>query len=129
MSQDTLDDIDVEFEIFDDIQCSDTPCLGTGWVKVMDDTWEECGVHYHGQLHPLSRQLLLDDPKLLNEEEICSHLRWKIKMNQKRVTELAMRLNEEQAELSKYELELVKRTPTLKMPAVRPNVSIIIVDE
>jgi len=105
------------------------PCQGTGWAQMTDDSWENCFLHFKGQLHPESRMLLLDDKARLQEEERRSHLRWKIEKSHLLIAELAGKLKAAQAALVQYELELINKTPTVKMSAVNPDAPILVLDE
>lgn len=90
-----------------------------GWVT-RRGALEQCKTHYCGQLHPETRNLLLDEPNKLAEEERRSMLQFKVDRQRAIVAEKKFELQTEQDILSKMELELVKRTPTVKgMPAVR----------
>lgn len=113
---DSLDPFDTKFwPELDEIDC---PCKGWGWA-VIDGRDEMCMVHYHGQLHPQSKELLLDEPERLAEEEKKSFLNWEIKQTEIKISELKSQLLKEQSNLSKLQLELVNRTPTTKMKVVR----------
>lgn len=105
------------------------PCQGTGWAQMSDESWETCFLHFKGQLHPESRMLLLDDKARLQEEERRSHLRWKIEKSHNLIAELSSRLRKEQAALVQLELELINKTPTVKMPAIKPDAPILVLDE
>ena len=105
------------------------PCQGTGWAQMSDESWETCFLHFKGQLHPESRMLLLDDKTRLQEEERRSHLRWKIEKSHNLIAELSSRLRKEQAALVQLELELINKTPTVKMPAIKPDAPILVLDE
>lgn len=99
----------------DDYQC---PCKGSGWAQVSGESWEDCSIHFQGQLHPESKLLLLDDSKKLQEEERRAHLRWKITKSKDRINVLQSQLNLEKKMLAQSELELINKTPTTKMKAV-----------
>jgi hypothetical protein len=105
------------------------PCQGTGWAQMPDESWETCFLHFQGQLHPESKMLLLDDKARLQEEERRSHLRWKIGKTRDEIADLATKLREQQALLVKYELELINKTPTVRMPAINPEVPILELSE
>jgi hypothetical protein len=113
---------------------SHCPCEGRGWADI-EGNWTECPIHFEGQIHPESKQLLLDDLKQLQEEERKSILRWKMKKTRETIAEIQQSLKEEQAKLVKLELELINRTPTIKaMPAVvvsllKPDTVMVIEDE
>jgi hypothetical protein len=93
-------------------------CDETGWDN-LDGTWKECPLHFVGQLHPETRDLLLDEPGRLAEEEKKSRLQYKIKLCQTGINKLQLKLKTEQERLHKMELELVNRTVTVRgMPAV-----------
>ena len=109
------------------------PCRGLGWAEV-GQSWQECPIHFEGQLHPESKQLLLDDLRLLQEEERKSILRWKIKLCKANITELQGALRKQQTHLVQMELELINRTPTVKaMPAVVVSLlnpdTVLVIDE
>lgn len=93
------------------------PCGGLGWVEA-GQAWHECPIHFEGQLHPESKQLLLDDLRSLQEEERKSILNWKIGQVRKRIADVQQTLRAEQATLVMLELELINRTTTIKMPAI-----------
>jgi len=93
------------------------PCKGTGWA-LRSPEWETCFVHYAGQLHPESKSLLLDDDKKLQAEERRSVLRWKIQKNRDRISILEVQLKAEQKALTIHELELINKTPTIKMKTI-----------
>lgn len=93
------------------------PCKGNGWANIKDD-WDQCFVHYTGQLHPESRLLLLDEPLKLREEDRLSRLRWQIKQSEMIIQSLLAQLKIEYKHLRKAELELTNRTPTIKVEAV-----------
>lgn len=89
-------------------------CHGCGWAETSQDKWVECPIHFVGQLHPNTQTLLLDEPNRLVEEERKARLRFQIRESQNKI-------NEEQKKLSKLELELINRTPTVKaMKAIVP---------
>jgi hypothetical protein len=104
---------DIIYELDED----DCPCSGFGWTA-HGNSWKECPLHFEGQLHPESKQLLLDDLNQLHEEERKSMLRWKIDQVKKNISNIQQTLRAEQANLVKLELELINRTPTVKMPAI-----------
>jgi len=97
------------------------PCQGTGWAQIDNDIWDECFIHYSGQLHPESRMLLLDSPGALKEEERRSQLRFKIQKSREKILKLQEQLKKEQAALVQHELELINKTPTIKMKAINPS--------
>ena len=99
----------------DDSNC---PCNGTGWGEIIDE-WEECPIHFHGQLHPESRLLLLDEPIRLREEERKSQLHWSINKVKKEINDITATLKNHYLNLKQLELELTNRTPTLKVEAVQ----------
>lgn len=104
-------------EFWADIDDAKCPCRATGWAFVIDNH-QECPIHFSGQLHPLTRDLLLDDPISLKEEERKSHLKWRIGIRQDEVIELQRRALKLQLEIRSLELELINKTPTIKMQAV-----------
>jgi hypothetical protein len=120
---------DIIYELDED----DCPCRGFGWTE-HGLSWKECPLHFEGQLHPESKQLLLDDLNQLHEEERKSMLRWKIEQVRRNIGTIQHTLRQEQAKLVKLELELINRTPTIKMPAVatsllNPGTVMVIEDE
>lgn len=103
----------------DDIDC---PCLGSGWADIIPDEWQECPIHFHGQLHPQSRLLLLDEPKKLAHEERRALLNYQIQQSKNKIQEMQNQLKREQGKLFKLELELVNKTPTIRaFPAVHED--------
>jgi hypothetical protein len=113
-----MDDIVFNTEFWAELEENDCPCSGIGWAN-FDDIWEECPIHFTGQLHPLSRDLLMDEPRKLKEEERKSHLKWKIRESQKKIKDLQSSLKREQNNVSKWEVELINNTKTRNMmPAV-----------
>jgi hypothetical protein len=101
---------------FDYLEANECPCNGSGWGWQGD--WIECNIHYHGQLHPESKELLLDDPSALKEEERKSLLKWKIARQEEEVTTIQQHLLLAQQALYIMNLELINKTPTVKMAAV-----------
>lgn len=105
------------------------PCSDTGWADI-NNNWEQCPVHFDGQLHPESVALLMDDPKRMEEEERKSKLRYKIAKERLAISELSAQLRKHQEEIVRLDLELVNRTPTVRyLPAVitsllKPDTSI-----
>lgn len=113
-----------------ELEEDDCPCQGSGWAYC--DSWQECPIHFRGQLHPESRSLLLDDPVTLSQEERKSFLRWQIEQSRVKINTLKQQLRQEEAAFNAMELELVKRTPTLKMEVIsmlQPNTVIEITGE
>lgn len=107
-------------EVWAQIEDKECPCKGKGWA-LQGETWEDCPIHFYGQLHPQSRDLLLDDPYLLKEEERKSHLRWRIAARNKEITELKTRAVKLESEVRQLEHELINRTATIRMAAVHPE--------
>lgn len=105
----------MEWAEIDDIKC---PCKGKGWA-LRSKEWVECPVHFVGQLHPESRDLLLDDPISLKEEERKSHLKWRIDVHQTELAEAFSRVKSLQQRISMLQYELINKTPTVRMEAVR----------
>lgn len=108
-------------------------CQGRGWAE-RNDKWVECPLHFEGQLHPESKQLLLDDLRQLKEEERKSILQWKIKKSREVIASLQLSIRDEHANLCKLELELINRTPTVRaMPAVAVSIlkpdTVMVIDE
>lgn len=97
----------------------DCPCQGEGWAN-MDDEWIECPLHFQGQLHPETRDLLLDDPQLV-EIERKSILNWRIAKTREGLAELQMKVRHAQYDLHVLELELINKTATRQMQAVNVN--------
>lgn len=95
------------------------PCQGSGWAQVDVDTWKNCPIHFEGQVHPQTRELLLDEPAVLKEEERKCKLRWQILEKKEYIANMQKLVLEGQQALFKLELELVNRTATVRgMPAV-----------
>ena len=94
---------------------SDCPCEGSGWAQIDLSEWRECPIHYLGQLHPDTCTLLLDEPNRLDEEKRRALLRYEIKRGQAAVRELQKKIKLEQDRLLKLELELVNKTPTVRV--------------
>lgn len=115
--------------VWSELEEEHCPCQGSGWAQMEDESWENCFLHYKGQLHPESKLLLLDDEKKLQEEERKSHLQWKIRESRKMIADLSLKLKNEQAMLVAYELELINKTTTLKMTVVVPPDPILELDE
>ncbi len=105
----------MEWADLDDKKC---PCKGTGWAK-RRNAWKQCPVHFSGQLHPESRDLLLDDPKRLKEFERRSHLEWRVSMAHTELKELQLREDKLKNQIQKLEAELINKTRTVEMEAVR----------
>jgi len=91
------------------------PCRGSGWAEVDVDMHKTCPIHYNGQLHPHTRNLLADDAKRLQEEEKKSRLKFKIQEGRQQVAELENKLRETQRQIVSWELELINRTPTRRL--------------
>lgn len=98
----------------DDSKCA---CKGSGWVYT--NSWHHCLIHYEGNLHPESKDLIVGDIEKLYEAERLSVLRFKIKRSRDKVLELEKEINNQNFLITKYELELVNRTPTIQMRAVK----------
>ena len=96
------------------------PCYGSGWAQTDLACWKECPIHNQGQLHPESRELLLDDPVALKEEERKSFLQFKINSCRETIAIANDEIKKQQKLLAQLELELINRTPTIKMVAVKP---------
>jgi hypothetical protein len=111
-----------------ELEEKDCPCEGQGWADISGKT-EQCPIHFQGQLHPDSFALLYDEPDRLREEERKSMLRWKIEQARQTITELQASLKEAQKSLVHLELELINKTPTIKMQAVNPQDPLLDVDE
>ena len=108
--------IDINF--WSEIDEDNCPCNGTGWGDV-SESWQECPIHFHGQLHPESRLLLLDEPSRLREEERKSQLIWNIVKVKEEIKTATASLKKHYANLRKWELELTNRTPTLKVEILK----------
>jgi hypothetical protein len=116
-------------DVWANLEEAHCPCQGTGWAQMEDESWENCFLHFEGQLHPESKLLLLDDAKKLKEEERRSHLRWKIQKARSSIQELNSKLKNEQAMLVAHELELINKTPTIKMAVVIPEELVLELDD
>lgn len=119
---------DSGIEFWAEIEEAFCPCQGTGWAN-RDSQWVECPMHFSGQLHPESRLLLLDDEDTLTKEEHNSSLRWKIARLQEKQLLLQHQLQETERAINFLNLELVNKTPTIKMKAVRPDDPTLDIDE
>lgn len=118
MSREYLDPFNTNFwSESEDVVC---PCQGNGWATI-NGIWEECSVHYHGQLHPDSKALLLDDPLQLVEAERASVLQWKIANAREEVRRATVALKLAQMTLQNLELEQINRTTTTKIKVVIPE--------
>jgi hypothetical protein len=104
------------------------PCKGSGWAQIEGETWENCFIHFNGQLHPESKSLLLNEPKKLQEEERRALLRYKIQKSRERINILQSQLKTEQKMLGVHELELINKTPTVRMKAVDVTAPLIDID-
>lgn len=94
------------------------PCKGSGWRELADNLYQECPIHYAGQMLPPDRLEFIGDPKRLAEEERKSILKWQI-------NNIALAIQKQENILlslkSKYKLlqsELINKTPTLRMSSV-----------
>lgn len=94
-------------------------CDKTGWLLQLNGEWKECPTHFQGQLHPDTQTLLLDDIKNLEEEERKGHLKWLIKNQRQHIANLSQKLREAQMQLTQMELELINKTATIKLEAVK----------
>lgn len=103
----------MEWVDMDENKC---PCKGKGWA--FRDVWVECPVHFVGQLHPQSRDLLLDDPFVLKEEERKSHLKWRISIHQVELDDVNARAAKLKNQIRLLESELISKTATTRMAAV-----------
>jgi hypothetical protein len=101
------------------------PCAGEGWAQTDIFQWKECPIHFHGQLHPESKDLLLDDPARLEEEDRKSQLRYKIASCKAAVEHYQGLIRDQQKLMVQFELELINKTVTVQMPAVNPNNPIV----
>lgn len=106
--------ISIDFEM-DEMDC---PCQGVGWSRQPD--WTQCPIHYHGQLHPEAKTLLMDEPGRLAEEERRSFLRWRISQVRDFANDLTQKLRQANYELTQLELELINKTPTI------PNMAAVV---
>jgi hypothetical protein len=113
-----MNDVVQDNSFWAELEEIDCPCQGEGWANI-DDEWEACPMHFHGQLHPESRELLLDDPQLLAKSERDSILNWRIEEAKEKLSELQMQLRQAQYNLHLLELEKINKTPTVQMKAVR----------
>ena len=105
--------LDVDFEMDESI----CPCLGTGWSEQKKE-WKQCPIHFVGQLHPHTQELLMDEPKRLQEEARKSFLQYRIEQQQEVIAKLNERVREAGGELLLLELELINKTPTRRMEKV-----------
>ena len=101
---------------FDEEDC---PCQGVGWAELSHDGWEQCPIHFIGQLHPQIRVLLLDEPVRLAEEESRALISFRLGAAKNLVVELELQLRTAQKRVVELELEMINRTPTKKMEIVK----------
>ena len=99
-----------------EIEEKNCPCKGKGWA--FRDKWVECPIHFIGQLHPESRNLLLDDPVSLKEEERKSHLKWRIDVHQTELEQIQIREQKLKNQIRILQSELISKTATVRMEAV-----------
>lgn len=107
-------------KIWAELDESVCPCSGNGWGLISDE-WQECPLHFCGQLHPESKDLLLDDLKQLADAEKTSILNWKINKQRNKLAELQTEVSKAQLDLHLLELELTNRTPTTKIQVIPLN--------
>ncbi len=103
-------------EFWSELEEIDCPCQGSGWGNINNE-WKECAIHFEGQLHPESRDLLLDDPAGLRAAERASCLAYRINKAKEEVAELQTKLRHATYNLTLLELEQVNKTPTTKVKA------------
>lgn len=115
MNEKVHDPFDTSF--WGELEEIDCPCQGEGWANI-NGSWSECGIHYRGQLHPESKELLLDEPGKLAEAERASFLKWKVDAAKEEVRKLTVALQLAQNNLHLLELEQINKTPTIQMKAV-----------
>lgn len=96
------------------------PCNGSGWVKNKSN-YGQCAVHFEGQLEPMTRDLLLDEPEKLKDEERKSYLHWAIAEKSAEILSLQADMDKLIHERFALDLELINKTPTIKMGAVTSN--------
>jgi hypothetical protein len=95
------------------------PCQGTGWAEAIHEM-VQCPLHFKGQLHPETQALLFDEPKRLKEEERKSLISFQIEKTKEKIAELEAELRQQRYQLHMLELDLINRTPTVKMKVVIP---------
>ena len=83
-------------------------CHPIGWVRVGSRTWKPCPIHYTGQLHPVTRDRLIDEVDRLAQAEMRSRLSWRIAKKIESITSLKELLSEELSELDRMQTELDK---------------------
>jgi len=96
----------------------DCPCQGNGWANI-NNKWEECPMHFMGQLYPESRELLLCDPILLADSEKKSILNWRISQARDKLLDLQVQVRHALYNIHVLELEQVNKTPTIQMQSVK----------
>lgn len=97
-------------------------CHGDGWI-VAGPSFDECPIHYEGQLHPDSKSLLFDDPKALEDAKHKSKLKWLLKEKENEILYLEKKIMKSKEEKRSIEKELMQKTTT-KMPAIKLNVTL-----
>lgn len=65
---------------------NDCPCHGSGWALSDVDTWHECPIHFHGQMHPEAIDGYVNENGKIDSEafEAAQHLslvEWAVKRN------------------------------------------------
>lgn len=96
------------------------PCGGSGWAQMNSMGWQECSIHFFGQIHPETYRLLLDEPSRLEEEKRRASLMFEIRVSRELLEKLKHETKLEQENLLKLERDLVNKTPTIRaIPAVR----------
>jgi septal ring factor EnvC (AmiA/AmiB activator) len=99
-------------------------CNGGGWIDNGND-YEQCIVHYCGQLHPDSIRLLQDDPTALQLEKKRAEIKYKLMLNYEKLSELQTSMNSVKNQIAHLELQLTNSTPTLRnIKAVIPEEAI-----
>ena len=111
-----------------ELEDKDCPCQGTGW-GYLQFNWEECPIHYEGQLHPDTKALIMDDSILLEKEIKRAYLTWKFNQARDKVKQLRKMLDQAESDSLQLELELVNKTTTRKMSAVSINDAIAILKD
>jgi len=81
-------------------------CHPIGWVRVGSRSWKPCPIHYTGQLHPVTRDRLMDEADRLAQAEMRSRLSWRIAKKMENISTLKTLLSDELVELDKMQAEL-----------------------
>lgn len=91
------------------------PCHGSGWAELDNNVWRKCSCHYTGQLRP---DLLMDDLEVIFEDEEIETLKLRINDMEDFIDSLKGLLRRSEDKLYDLKLELINKTPTVKVEIV-----------